>query len=442
MIISRRHFLRNAVALGAYGTAFMSYFGRQAMAGTDGGGSSKKLLFVFLRGGNDGVNTVIPHGDTVYNPTSRPNLFISPTDALDLGNGFASLHPMMESMMPIFNAGDLAVIHRVGYANQSRSHFDSQDYWERGVPNNSDVKDGMFYRQLQEMLDLSDPANSFAAASIDGSAFTALQGTTPFPNFTSSDQFNFLGSDEARTKFLGRMPGVDGAVEGKGVLGLYGDSPLAKAFYANTVHATGTALGGTLETLAGAQGDYVPENGAAYPDGSFGNRLSECAKLFKRTDARILGVDIGGFDNHSNQGAIYGGHGRLLQQIGDGFLALSQDLQAQWEDLVIVTMTEFGRTSLENGSMGTDHAEASAMFVSGGGVNGGVYNCDSTTWADGDLLSRSGRYLARKSDFRSIFGEIFTGHFDTPAERLNAVMPGYDQAKLSNAGDFAPLGII
>ena len=442
MMISRRHILRNAAALGASGTAFMSYFGRQAMAGLGGEGSNKKLLFVFLRGGNDGVNTVIPHGDTVYNPTNRPSLFISEADAIDLGNNFASLHPMMQAMMPIFNAGDLAVIHRVGYANQSQSHFNSQDFWERGVPNNPDVTDGVFYRQLHEMLDLTDPMNSFAAASIDSSAFTALKGAIPFPNFTSAEQFNFLGDTAAQAKFLGQLPSAEGAGDGKGVMGLYGDSPLEKAFYANIVHPTGTALGGTLETLSGAQGSYVPENGAVYPDSEFGSRLSECAKLFKRTDARILGVNIGGFDTHSNQGAILGYHGNLLQNLAEGFNALSLDLQDQWNDLVVVTMTEFGRTSLENGSGGTDHAEASAIFIAGGAVNGGVYNCDSTTWADGDMLSLSGRYVARKTDFRSIFGEIFTGHFGTPENRLNTVMPGYDQAKLANPSDFAPRGIL
>ena len=205
MRINRRHFLRNAAMLGAYGTAFMSYFGRQAFAQGAGAGD-KKLLFIFLRGGNDGVNTVIPHGDSIYNPTTRPNLFIDPTDAIDLGNSFASLHPMMQPMMPLFNTGDLAIIHRVGYFNQSRSHFDSQDYWEKGVPRNPDIKNGMFYRQLEEMLDLSDPGNSFAAASIDSSAFRALQGDTPFPNFTSSNQFNFLGNTDAQSKFLGQLP--------------------------------------------------------------------------------------------------------------------------------------------------------------------------------------------------------------------------------------------
>jgi uncharacterized protein (DUF1501 family) len=439
MKLTRRRFLRNAVALGAYGTTLMHYLGRQALAGPAPAGT-KKLLFIFLRGGNDGVNTVIPHGDSVYNPTNRPNLFIDPTDAIDLGNSFASLHPRMQSMMPIFTNGDLAIVHRVGYANQSRSHFDSQDYWEKGVPRNPEVKDGLFFRQLREMLDLADPANAFAAASIDRSALIGLKGETPFPNFTDSSDFNFLGTTDQQMKFLGELPDQSGP--GKGMLGLYGDSPLAKALYADSVHATGTSLGGTIGTLADASGTYTPENGAVYPTGSFGDRLRECAKLFKRTEVRILGTDMGGFDNHSNQGAINGTHGGLLQRIADGFQALALDLQDQWNDLVIVTMTEFGRTSKENGSLGTDHAEASAVFLAGGAINGGVYNCDSGTWADGDMLSRSNRYVARKTDFRSIFGEVFTNHFGTPANRLDAVMPGYDQAVIDNPGDFTALGIM
>ena len=133
----------------------MGYLGRQAVAQTTGSGD-KKLLFIFQRGGNDGVNTIIPHGDSFYNTTERPTLYISPTAALPLGvpgttpapgSTFASLHPMMQAMMPMYDQGDLAMIHRVGYVNQSRSHFDSQDYWEKGVPRDPNINDGMFYRQ-------------------------------------------------------------------------------------------------------------------------------------------------------------------------------------------------------------------------------------------------------------------------------------------------------
>jgi uncharacterized protein (DUF1501 family) len=164
--------------------------------------------------------------------------------------------------------------------------------------------------------------------------------------------------------------------------------------------------------------------------------------LFKRTNVRILGVDIGSFDTHSNQGAIYGSQGNLLQTIAEGFEALSLDLQSQWDDLVICTMTEFGRTSKENGSFGTDHAESSAMFVAGGGVNGGTYNCDAGTWADQDMFSKSGRYVARKTDFRTVLGEIFMGHYGSAKAQLDTVMPGYDADETANPGDFTQLGIM
>lgn len=429
------------MALGAFGTTYMGFLGRQALA-QGVRGNNKKLLFVFLRGGNDGVNTVIPHGDSEYNTINRPNLFIPDTAALDLGNSFAYLHPMMAPMMPLFNDGKLAVIHRVGYINQSRSHFDSQDYWEKGAPNDPGIKDGMFYRQLEDMLDLADPSNSFAAATIDGSAFTALKGEQPFPNFTSSSQFNFLGNSDQQNKFLGQLPSAEGAGDGKGMLGLYGDTPLGNALYADSVNATGKALGGTINTLAAAQGAYTPENGAVYPTGGFGNRLQESAMLLKRTDVRILGTEINGFDTHSNQGSIYGSHGNLLQDLAEGVQALSLDLQSQWDDLIVITMTEFGRTSAENGSLGTDHAESSVVFAAGGGINGGVYNCDATTWADGDMFSKRGRYVERKTDFRAIYGEIFTKHFATDPSKLDTIMPGYDRDKTDYLADFTELGIL
>ncbi|MEM7388177.1 MAG: DUF1501 domain-containing protein, partial [Verrucomicrobiota bacterium] len=156
----------------------------------------------------------------------------------------------------------------------------------------------------------------------------------------------------------------------------------------------------------------------------------------------ILGVNLGGWDTHADQGQIYGDHGGLLQELAQGFQALYRDLQDQWEDLAIVTMTEFGRTSKENGGRGTDHAEASAMFVAGGGVEGGVYNCDGDTWKTGDMFSKRGRYLARRHDFRSVFGELFMGHFGDSRDLLDEIIPGYSEASVANPTDFQPLGFM
>jgi len=191
-----------------------------------------------------------------------------------------------------------------------------------------------------------------------------------------------------------------------------------------------------------AQGPYVPSGGASYPGGAFGDRLEQIAMLLKRTEARVLGVNIGGWDNHTNQGKIYGRQGDLLAQVAQGFRAFYRDLQDQWDKLLIVTMTEFGRTSKENGSRGTDHGHACAMFVAGGRVRGGVYNCGASTWAEGDMFSAQGRYVERKTDYRAVFGEIFTSHFGDSEDMLDTVIPGYSQAALDNPGDFERLNFI
>lgn len=447
MNTSRRQFLRRSALLGG-ALGFHPFLLNQQLNAAEPG-DNKKLIFIFQRGGNDGINTVIPRGDSEYNTTNRPSLFIPEGEALDLGNGFAQLNSAMAPMMPLYNSaqlngvdgpGNLAIIHRVGYANQSRSHFDSQEYWEKGVPRDKTIKDGVFYRQLAMTQDLGATENAFIAASISSSQLNALQGEHPFPNFREADDFAFLGTDAAKSKLLGDLPSL--LTGGKGIRGLYSTpSSLPNSRYANLVKQTGQTMSNTLGTLKSAvdQGPYLPANGAVYPDSNLGEKLQEAAMLMKRTPVRVIGVNKGGFDTHGNQGQD---HGDLLADIAAGYQALYLDLQDQWEDIIIVTMTEFGRTSKENGGGGTDHAEASTMFVSGGGVNGGVYNCDSTTWEDGDMFSKRGRYLARTTDFRAIFGEIFTKHFGNDAPLLDRIIPGYSEAANEIPRDFHQLGIL
>ncbi len=435
---SRRDFLKSTLAWGAFGGGFLNTVGRQALAADPN--DNRKMIFIFQRGGNDGINTVIPRGDSAYNTTLRPSIFVP--GGLDLGNGFAELHPAMAPIMEVFDAGDLAVIHRVGYASQSRSHFDSQDYWEKGVPRDPTVKDGMLYRQLAESIDLGDPVNGFSGVSLASAGFVSLKGETPLPNFSQSSQFGFNGNAAQNAKFLGTSESEPGAGDGAGILGMYGGNVLAGTTYGPVTHATGQALGTTLLTLQGASGTYTPENGAIYPTTTLGNRLREAAMLFKRTPVRIIGVDIGGWDTHSAQGAATGSHANRLAELAGGIQALSRDLQSQWSDLVVATMTEFGRTSFENGSGGTDHAESSVMFVGGGAVNGGVYNCDSTTWQPGAMTSVSNRYLSRRTDFRAVFGEIFARHFGDSPEQLDNVIPGFSGLQASGGSTYSYLNIL
>ncbi|MHC4433754.1 MAG: DUF1501 domain-containing protein [Planctomycetota bacterium] len=453
MTWTRREFLQTGglTALGA-GLGFLkpNIFEGNALATR--ATADTKLIFIFQRGGNDGVNTVIPYGDSEYNTANRPTLFIPRASAIDLGNDFAGLHPRMAPMMEIFNhsaltgtdgPGNLAIIHRVGYAGQSKSHFDSRQYWETGVPGDPSFEEGMVYRQVA--LTMNPLENHLVAAAMSNSQMVALKGPLPVPTIGDVETFSFSGGPAGSIKFIGRSPSTQEGTDGSGLLGAYGgpydfpDKP-----YRDLVYGTGLALANSMNIVRDAvdQGPYLPSPGAGYPGGTFGDRLKQIAMLLKRTDVRVLGVNIGGWDNHTSQGRIYGRHGGLLAQVAQGFRAFYRDLQDQWDKLLIVTMTEFGRTSKENGSRGTDHGHACVMFVAGGQVRGGVYNCDASTWADGDMFSAKGRYVERKTDYRAVFGEIFTRHFGDSEEMLETVIPGYAQTALENPGDFERLNLI
>jgi len=461
MDLTRRSFLKSSGLLtwGAISANLFTpvLFNRNLYAGTES--NNKRLIFIFQRGGNDGLNTVIPHGDPEYNATMRPTLYIPENLAIDSGNGFATFHPALQPFMEVYNhsslngqagPGNLAVLHRVAYSGQSRSHFDSEFYWETGMPGNDTLAEGMFYRHLNRALDLEDINNSFVAAGLSGSQLTALKGAKPIPNFTSAASYNLSGGAATANRFLGQAPGSPGSPNGHGLLGIYGAAPDQQGkLYRSLVHDTGKLLGSTIGTLQTAvnQGAYTPENGAAYPTGSLGTRLREAAMLLKRTNVKVLGLNTGGFDTHTGQGQVTGQHANLLGQMALGFQALHRDLQSMWDDVLVVTMTEFGRTSEENGSQGTDHAEACVMFAAGGAVNGGVYNCDATTWAPNQsgvspIFQRSGRYLSRRTDFRAIMAEIFSSYFGDGDSGLEEIMPGYGAAATANPTDFARLNFI
>ena len=450
---TRRDFIR-AGGMCAAGLAFNglcpTLFKNELRAAMPSGDT--KLIFIFQRGGNDAVNTVIPYGDPEYKRAHRPTLFIPRSSAIDLGNDFAGLHPRMAPMMEIFNhsglngmsgTGNLAVIHRVGYAVQFQSHFNSQQYLENGLTGDPSFEEGMIYRLFANSM---DPAsNRIGAAALYGSQLVALKGPVALPTIQNPDNYGFSGVDVKVRKFVGHMPSTVQGLDGKGLLGAYGgarDYP-SKA-YRELVYGTGLALADSMQIVQAAvdQGPYEPHGEAVYPAGSFGDKLQRAAMLLKRTPARVLGLNIGGWDTHTKQGQIYGKHGDLLAQVAQGFQALYRDLQDQWDNLLIVTMTEFGRTSKENGSQGTDHAQACVMFAAGGRVRGGVYNCDSSSWSAGDLFSSRDRYILRRSDYRAVFGEIFTRHFGLPDALLDQIIIGYDQALADNPQDFSLLNFV
>ena len=153
------------------------------------------------------------------------------------------------------------------------------------------------------------------------------------------------------------------------------------------------------------------------------------AQLLKETDSRIVGVELGSFDTHSNQQVANGAHADNVRGLSRALHSLQLDLTDVnnniWNDTLILVVSEFGRTSRENGSQGTDHGEASCLFVAGGGINGGTYNCDALTWSDGDMFSCcNNRYVAQRSSFLTIYAEIIDRHFSQPG-LLDTVIPAW-----------------
>jgi len=458
-LITRRSFLERSLraALGSAAAASLTIPPALRRAVADGSipPGTRKLLFIFLRGGNDGLNTVIPWGDDAYNATTRPTLFVPAPDpaslvpgrapdqpdlkrVIDLGNHFAGVHPALRDLVPAYNAGQLALVHRVAYAQQSRSHFDSQRYWENGVPRNNLVASGLFYRAVVDTG--FSVGRQFPAVSVQSGNPISLRGSQALPNLGDPSRYDVLGVADAgadRAKLLSAL------TAGYGVPHPTKDN---RDLLFNTGHGLADSID-VLKQIGITRNDFFDPDGtthlfpidaasnqAAVPAGSYGffGNLKTALQILAGTDAIVAGTQLDGFDTHNVQGQITGGHANLLRTLGWSFHAARQFMlnhsTAMWQDTVVVTLSEFGRTSKENGSQGTDHAEASVMFLAGGRVKGGVYQCGNDSWTvgpAGSMFQVGGRYLRRTVDYRSVFGEVLRNHLGVTATQLQRVIPGY-----------------
>lgn len=504
-ILTRRSFLARSSALGL-GTAMATitdipFVMKRALAeGTIGqpsrSGRVKKLLFIFLRGANDGLNALIPYGDTAYNTTHRPTLYLppdpaapwsaagpayfpasgtstgtylrpdgSPLGGLAIGNGFAGLHPSLKFLAPVYNAGDLALVHRVGYPNQSRSHFDSQNYWETGAPRDELVKDGILYRAMVESGLAS--TNALTGVSIQSSLPLLLRGSkAAMTNLSDTSRYNLLGvpnSAAGNTKadaFLRAALASQGPQrKSRDLLNLqYGNMSKTLEIFAsinfNQEFTDNEATDGDtaynlFPTSNATNGGYAARgnNASKYvvPTSSydFFRSLRAAALVLNKTNAIVAGTQIDGWDTHSTQGAASGSHANLLRRVGWAIYGLRKYFlqnpdQCSWDDLVVVTLSEFGRTTVENDDNGTDHAEASLMLVAGGNIKGAtasrpaVFGCnpsDPLPWQTGNTGSMfqtsNKRYLGRAFDYRSILGKVLRDHLGATQAQLDRIIPGY-----------------
>jgi uncharacterized protein (DUF1501 family) len=379
---------------------------RAAMAQGTGGNKDRPILIsVFQRGAADGISMVAPFGDRNY-ASSRPQIAVpAPRNgdaeaAIDL-DGFFGFHPALAPLKPIFDEGRLAVVHAVGSPDSTRSHFDAQDYMEAGAPGNKSVPDGWLNRYLQGAPRAN--ANAFRAIALEANMPRSLMGSAPALALARIQDFDVRGGNPRQ--------GAGGE--------------LYAAFEAMWKNSTFDAV----RMLKNANPQrFQPENGARYPGGEFGQGLLQMAQLIKADIGLEVGfLDIGGWDTHANQP---GQLNQRLREFGEGLSAFYRDLGDRMRNVVVLTMTEFGRSIRQNGSGGTDHGHASALFVMGGPVKGRKVYGKWPGLAREQLFE--GRDLALTTDFRDVFAEVLQKH--QGAADTTKVFPGWKPGQ--------PLGLL
>jgi uncharacterized protein (DUF1501 family) len=409
--MNRRYFIKGSgIALASFGvmTAAPTFLKRALAETMDTvtGGRRKTLIAIFQRGAVDGLNVVVPHGEHSYYDL-RPNIAIPKPNggaeaALDL-DGFFGLHPSLQSFKPLWDSKRLAIVHASGSPDNTRSHFDAQDYMESATPGVKSTQDGWLNRYLQSQ---TDPQKSlFRAVSMTQNMPRAMQGKASAIAISNLADFSIRAGQSSA------------AVQG-GFEAIY-DQAMNDALR-GTGKETFEAIN-YLKQVNPAQ--YKPENGAEYPRTPFGNALLQIAQLIKSgVGLEVAFTDVGGWDTHVNEGNQQGQLSNLLRQFSNSIAALYKDLGQRMDDVVILTMSEFGRTAKENGNRGTDHGHANAMFVVGNTVRGGKVYGDWPGLKTEQL--NEGRDLALTTDFRDVFSEIASKHLG--ATNLKAVFPGYN----------------
>ena len=394
---SRRIFLRNAaLAMVGIGTAPV-WLERALYAQGSPSRRKKVLVAIFQRGAADGLNIVVPHSEQAYYDL-RPTIAIprpgsGDNAAIDL-DGHFGLHPALAPFKTLFDQGQLAVVHAAGSPDPTRSHFDAQDYMESGTPGLKATTSGWLNRSLPLEAGKASPVR---ALSMGATLPRTMQG--PIPAIAMESIGNFQVKDAAAAKAFESLyqGSTDQILNGAG----------REAFEAAAL----------LQSIQ--KTPYQPATGANYPKSRFGDNMRQIAQLIKSfVGVEVAFADVGGWDHHVNEGPLLN---NLLKDFGQSIAAFHADLGDRMEDVVLVTMSEFGRTAKENGTRGTDHGHANCMFVMGGNVQGGKVHGPWPGLATEQLYEN--RDLDITTDFRAVLGDLVTGHLGN--KNLRAVFPNY-----------------
>lgn len=380
ILLSRRSLL--GISAGLFSSAFLPSFASADI------NNDARLLIVVLRGGMDGINTLIPSFDPHYE-SARRQIAIESGEALTLTDGF-NLHPSMRNLHTFFSDGQVAFVPAAGLAMQNRSHFECQENLENGLSGNPSNSTGWVNR-LMGMLPSGDPIRTGRAIAVGGSPLI-VRGREPILNW-SSTWFN--RADESLVSSLeGIYQQTDPQLAESFALGLEADR-LAGGVAAADNHDTAPLLVGFQGAARMLGANYGP---------------------------RVAVLSIDGWDTHLNQGGVNGVFADRLDILDQAIGVFKHNVGNQaWDNTVVICVTEFGRTAQVNGTRGTDHGVGMPVIMVGGALRGGIYS-DWPGLAENQLLN--GVDLRPTIDVRSIFKGVLSEHLGVARDILdNEVFP-------------------
>jgi uncharacterized protein (DUF1501 family) len=393
MPISRRLFIRDGVASVALGFAVPGFLSAIAQAQ---GNPSRRLVVVYLGGGNDALNTLISYRDPAYY-SRRPSIAVPAGSVLQVGADAAGqalgLHPSLDGLLNIFNEGHLALVQRTGYPNSSRSHFEAGDIYGTANPQ-ATTTSGWLGRYLDT---LPRPLDSLAAWNTTGETPRALisgqSGVSSIPNATT---YTYASPNRGSAALQERVAAQSMA-----------NNPATGRPHLALINSTSRGAIETLDRVAQVN-SYAPT--VAYPNGGFASALRTVAGAIARgIGSRVYWVETGGYDTHAGQGGGGGGaYANLMSTLGDGLLAFYSDIRNQGlaADTTVIVFSEFGRRISENGSAGTDHGAAGLMMALGGSVRGGLYGTAAQLTPGSPTLENNSGDVRHETDFRSVYARL------------------------------------
>jgi uncharacterized protein (DUF1501 family) len=396
---NRRDFL--ALSAGAGILAF----GAPAWAAT--AEAPKRLIVVMLRGAVDGLNVVVPYGEEAYY-AARPTIAVakpgSDDGALLLDDQFA-LHPALAGIMPLWQQKQLAFVHAAGLSDPTRSHFDAQLFIESGTPGHRGTDDGWMNRLLAALPGPHGPTDAVAVGPLLPQILKGKMATANLPLGPTATKPLAIDRPEIASNFDGLYAGNDA---------------LGRSYRAGRA--------ARAELIAGMPTEPQPADGGAPPPNTLPAQAAQLAHLLTHNARiRLVFIGLGGWDTHVQQGNHKGQLADRLRPLGDGLAVLASGVGRDWDDTIVVVISEFGRTVKENGDGGTDHGHGNVIWLVGGRVRGGRVYGDWPGLATAQLFE--GRDLAVTTDYRHVLASIVERHLRLPGRALDQIFPGLPPAR-------------